>query len=245
MIFTFICNTKDFHVPDEKCCFTHPRQSRRPFAASVFVCTQTGEKGRDQSGKTDDSQETQTWHGNQRTHHQAPETPGCEPGRTPPSTSTQARTSRQKAGGGVNGYCNMCGKCCEAITLWTSPEGLTKYKTHDESSDRGWAAKHFHPITREEAFKRNPFHRMVEDSGHPSFVEGKLHYYDCDAFDRQTRRCTQHEKRPRTCSAYPYGDQRDSQWIPYSPTCDYIHDMPPASKQLMVELALELEAVSD
>lgn len=148
----------------------------------------------------------------------------------------------------MQGYCNMCGKCCEAITLWVPPEELLTHDPQypnekDESTDRGWARIHFHPITQEEAFRRNPFHRMVVESGRESYQN--VYFYECDAYDKQTKRCTQHDKRPLTCWSYPhYGYKHlDGDWMPYSPTCDYIHDMPSAMKQEMVEIALELEAM--
>lgn len=149
----------------------------------------------------------------------------------------------------MEGYCNRCGKCCEAITLWLSPDELQNHnhdsaQPDDESTDRGWARKHFHPISREEAFKRNPLHRAVAESGHESFQEDKVNFYECDAYDKSTHRCTAHDRRPRTCRLYPYGDNNSSDWVPYSATCDYAHDLPGPAKQMMVELALELEKVT-
>ncbi|MCL6442549.1 MAG: YkgJ family cysteine cluster protein [Alicyclobacillus sp.] len=141
----------------------------------------------------------------------------------------------------MQGYCNMCGKCCEAITLWVSPEEIARGANEAESTDFGWAARHFRPISREEAFRRNPLHRLIAESGRNEY-QG-VHFYECDAYDKQTKRCTQHDKRPQVCRRYPhYGNlSLDGSWLPYSATCDYIHDMPPASKQLMIELALEMQ----
>lgn len=142
----------------------------------------------------------------------------------------------------MHGHCNMCGKCCEAITLWEDPKTLleTQYKA-EETSDRGWAQRHFKSISHEEAFKRNPLHKYIFDSGHPAY-EG-VHFYECDAYDKETKRCTAHETRPGICREYPYGHQLDGGWMPYSATCDYINEMPPAMKQEWIAIAEELRKV--
>lgn len=140
----------------------------------------------------------------------------------------------------MNGYCNMCGKCCEAITLWVAPEDIAK-GSHNEGSDHAWAQEHFHEITKEEAYKRNPLHEYVAEN-RPDVYEG-VHFYECDALDKKTKRCTAHDKRPRVCRGYPHynsGTQIKAGFIPYSTTCDYLHDMPPAMKQEWIEVELEL-----
>lgn len=40
--------------------------------------------------------------------------------------------------------------------------------------------------------------------------------YECRAFDRGTMRCTEYEKRPHLCSAYPY--DRACEWCTFDPT---------------------------
>lgn len=145
----------------------------------------------------------------------------------------------------MNGYCNMCGKCCEAITLWVSPDELQLRSNEPERSDVGWGARHFHPISQEEAFARNPLHKMIYEAGRSGYES--VHFYECDAFDKETRRCTQHDRRPSTCWGYPhYGGQVNKlpgNWTPYSATCDYIHDIPPAMKQEWIAVAEELQKV--
>jgi Fe-S-cluster containining protein len=156
----------------------------------------------------------------------------------------------------MNGYCNRCGKCCEAIRLVDfSPEYLHNgaqnirlkaengEKLEDWERDYLFLDEHWHPITEDEAFLRNPMLRMQKEYG---LVNRKdLSYYSCDMYDAKSHLCMAHDKRPTVCSGYPYyGREAPSEYFTwYSPTCGYIADSTPGERQLMIELALEMETM--
>jgi Fe-S-cluster containining protein len=146
----------------------------------------------------------------------------------------------------MHGYCNMCGKCCEAIRLMIPPEQFAEYGPNaEEGSNYRFVYEHWRNISEDEAFRRNPLLRMQKEAG---LVNGEVWYYECDMYDPVTHKCKAHDTRPHVCRGYPfYGDDPVAReyftW--YSPTCDYIHDHNlPGERQLMIELALEMKSNS-
>lgn len=145
----------------------------------------------------------------------------------------------------MNGYCNMCGKCCEAITLNIAPEELANHRKRNPKEDGtegdyAFASIHFHPISNEEAFKRNSVHRLHVESG----MFNGIHFYECDMYDQETHKCTAHESRPNVCRNYPYygRDLSYGEWF-YDPDCPYIDDAPPTTKQRWMAIKEELRKV--
>lgn len=101
----------------------------------------------------------------------------------------------------------------------------------DMLTDGRFLAEHWHEITEEEAFKINPLLRMHLDAD-PEIAE-RAHYFTCDVYDHEGKRCGAHEDRPNICRVYP---SQGYDTLPYSATCGYIHNMPPAAQQLWREV---------
>lgn len=94
-----------------------------------------------------------------------------------------------------------------------------------------------------------PLERYFEQIGINVVRSGRetVHFYECDMYDKETHRCTAHDRRPRVCWGYPHygrGQQLPGTFVPYSATCDYIHDMTPAMKQEWIAVAEELERLT-
>ena len=115
--------------------------------------------------------------------------------------------------------CNQCGACCRVLTLEQSPEEVRAIAALTGAlgipSDHSFASEHWHPLTRGEAMRRNPFYvsRLPESA----------HLYWCDQLGADGR-CLTHATRPLVCRGYPWYGQpvRD---VPLAdPLCGYVHD---------------------
>lgn len=118
------------------------------------------------------------------------------------------------------GACNACGACCRVLTLAQSPEEVRQIAAVTRvigiPSDHQFAAEHWHPLTREEAMRVNPFYveRLPADA----------HLYRCDQLDADGR-CGAYETRPLVCRGYPwYGERPRAMELP-DPDCGYFVDV--------------------
>jgi len=84
-------------------------------------------------------------------------------------------------------------------------------------SDHIFAAEHWHPLTREEAMRLNPFYT--------SRVRADAHLYTCDRLGADGR-CSAYEERPLVCRGYPWYDQPPREMPLADPECGYAVDMP-------------------
>ncbi len=84
-------------------------------------------------------------------------------------------------------------------------------------SDNTFAAEHWHPLTREEAMRRNPFYT--------SRLPADAHLYTCDRL-AEDGSCTAHEERPLVCRGYPWYDQPPRRMPLADPECGYRIDVP-------------------
>src|SRR5215470_5711788 len=72
--------------------------------------------------------------------------------------------------------CNQCGACCRVLTLEQSPAEVQSIAALTRAlgipSDHAFAAEHWHPLTRTEAMRRNPFYvSRLPETAH-------LYWYD-------------------------------------------------------------------
>lgn len=112
----------------------------------------------------------------------------------------------------TKGSCNLCGRCCEAIAL---RDDWTRLENYQGGGDRGFVAKHWKPISKEEATKVNAY--LLSN---PNFQA--YNFYTCDWFDKEKRICSHHEERPSVCRDYPwYGGQVRTDEVFYSEDCGY------------------------
>lgn len=112
--------------------------------------------------------------------------------------------------------CNACGACCRVIYVERSPEEIRAMASLTRvlgiPSDMQFAAKHWRPLSREEAMKRNPYYtRQLPEHGY---------LYTCDQLGDDGK-CRAYETRPLVCRGYPwYGEAARS--IPWAdPECGY------------------------
>lgn len=114
--------------------------------------------------------------------------------------------------------CKMCGKCCEAIYMGVSPDRIKEmvgYKptlgAYRNWKDAKFVSEHFIPITKEEAFGRNP---LLETWG------VKEYFYRCDMYSNG--KCTVHNTRPEVCYGYPFYESGPRRMKQYNMSCGYI-----------------------
>ncbi len=117
------------------------------------------------------------------------------------------------------GSCNQCGACCRVLTLAQSPEEVQATAAVTSvlgiPSDAVFAAKHWHPLTRAEAMRRNPSYTSQLPMG--------AHLYWCDRLGEDGR-CLAYNERPLVCRGYPwYGQAPRSMALP-DPDCSYAID---------------------
>jgi Fe-S-cluster containining protein len=115
--------------------------------------------------------------------------------------------------------CNQCGACCRVLTTEQSPQEIQAMAALTSAvgipSDFPFLAAHWHPLTREEALRRNPFYvrRLPDDA----------HLYRCDQLGDDGR-CKVHATRPWVCRGYPWYEQPVRDMPLADPKCGYAYD---------------------
>lgn len=115
--------------------------------------------------------------------------------------------------------CNQCGACCRVLTLEQSPDEVQAIGALTSvlgiPSDHAFAAKHWHPLSRQEALERNRFYveRLPENA----------HFYRCDQLGDDGR-CLSHATRPLVCRGYPWYGQPVRDMPLADARCGYAHD---------------------
>ena len=124
------------------------------------------------------------------------------------------------------GECNGCGACCRVLTLEQSPEEVRNIalvtRVLGIPSDHQFAAEHWHPLTREEAMRRNPFYtsRLAPDA----------YLYGCDRLGDDGR-CMAYEERPLVCRGYPWYDAAPRDIPLPDAECGYLVDLPKGGRR--------------
>jgi Fe-S-cluster containining protein len=118
------------------------------------------------------------------------------------------------------GTCNGCGACCRVLTLAEAPDEVQRIAAVTRvlglPSDHIFAAEHWHPLTREEAMRRNPFYT--------SRLPADAHLYWCDRLGADGR-CTAYDERPLVCRGYPWYGELPRQMELADPDCSYFVDI--------------------
>jgi Fe-S-cluster containining protein len=140
--------------------------------------------------------------------------------------------------------CNRCGQCCDPVDFPRHPLALlpltSEVAAHDPATDEGWAWWASRGLTdRAKTIE-------VLQPGHPNQVTADFitkHWHviagsddpaepghrrlRCDYFDKDTRLCTAHDKRPPVCSGFPwYGKEPTIEaGADLSPACSYNADV--------------------
>jgi|GEM_PF-6726033 len=127
-----------------------------------------------------------------------------------------------------------CGLCCEAIALMDAFAIRCVRQREEGYGDIGFLARHLHEIPREEAARRNPNLVRMHDA-YDAMRHGPTAYFECDQYDREARSCGAYERRPSTCSEFPfYGRVHPQPLLPFE-TCGYWEDVP-EEKRLFADL---------
>ena len=115
----------------------------------------------------------------------------------------------------------MCGKCCEAIRLIGHSEADFQHSESHPNSDFGFVRDHWREITADTAYVVNPLLKFQADAGY--FENRNLHYFVCDVYDTERKRCGDHENRPSVCRTYPFDSHPQEPYdsLPYATTCGY------------------------
>jgi len=112
--------------------------------------------------------------------------------------------------------CNQCGACCRTIALDQPPDEIQAMAALTTvlgiPSDHGFAARHWHHLTRDEAMARNPFYA--------SRLPQTKHFYWCDQLAADGR-CSAHATRPLVCRGYPWYGEAVSDMPLADPLCGY------------------------
>lgn len=106
-------------------------------------------------------------------------------------------------------HCDKCSKCCEVIMLDNvSPESLAE-KFQSGRIDPLYI-EILKPISREEAFKRNPVAVSEREESSKRYGNGrdKVYFYSCPKL--VDGMCSIYEKRPSMCSTYPF---KNDEWL--------------------------------
>jgi len=115
--------------------------------------------------------------------------------------------------------CNQCGACCRTIALDQGPGEVAAMAALTGvlgiPSDHGFAAAHWHALTREEARTRNPFYVAA--------LPATKHFYWCDQLAADGR-CAAHATRPLVCRGYPWYGEPVSDMPLADPRCGYAYD---------------------
>lgn len=123
----------------------------------------------------------------------------------------------------MSAKCKSCGACCRAIFLPKSYSQMiadtVRFGMPSVDSDVGFVLRYWNPISVESAFAINPNLKKWDS-------KFGLHFYTCILFDSKNNRCSQYDKRPRTCSGYPwYEHEVPSKYSFYSERCAYKKDI--------------------
>lgn len=131
----------------------------------------------------------------------------------------------------MSAECNGCGACCHPFQMVFSPTDIDQLERAGrlDPDELAFYRQHLTPMRRRDG------RRMVKDWAGPFsvFVDQDTqqlvtvwqHYYRCDRYDVETRRCGDYEHRPDVCRGFPwYGDPPDrDKSLP--PTCSYRADV--------------------
>jgi Fe-S-cluster containining protein len=118
--------------------------------------------------------------------------------------------------------CNGCGACCDPFQMVFSPADIVTFAYHIDPDELAFYRQHLTPIRRADGRRMVPWNSGWSEV----VVQGKAmlmaaHYYKCDRYDTETRRCTDYENRPVVCREYPWYGEPPDPLKSLPPTCSY------------------------
>ena len=125
--------------------------------------------------------------------------------------------------------CKQCGKCCEVIVLSVSMERIKDLAYLDngsgfteKESDVIFIAKNWSELSKKDAISRNPHIKTWKGEG--DIDNNEKYFYECLRFNRETRKCSAYESRPKVCSGFPYYGKKINPKNLYSPECGFVEE---------------------
>jgi Fe-S-cluster containining protein len=135
------------------------------------------------------------------------------------------------------------------VVLPYAPGDFELYPKNFDPEDLAFFREHLTPIRRKEG-RQKVMHWSTGWSevifrGQPTLLAG--HYYECDRYDAENKRCGDYDNRPKFCRDYPwYGDAPDGNKV-LPPTCSFRADVgkPVMSAEVEVSLRGKRDAAMD
>jgi Fe-S-cluster containining protein len=97
--------------------------------------------------------------------------------------------------------CKKCGMCCRAIYLAEGMKELQSRHYNESSGDGYFIVNNWIEISKEEAFKINPYLQRL-------YKIKEYHFYTCKQFDEKNNLCKIHDNNPHVCNKYPFYGNR-------------------------------------
>jgi len=121
--------------------------------------------------------------------------------------------------------CARCGDCCDPVILTH-----TKRQVREGGGPSApFILANWRRISRAEAARRRP--------GLEAFQGDGYRYYECAAFDPETRLCGARDDRPPVCRGFPwYGQEPNAGRLGSLSRCSFWADIPPAQRPEGVQL---------
>jgi hypothetical protein len=134
--------------------------------------------------------------------------------------------------------CNGCGGCCHPFTLPIGP-GQLWGPEGNRVAEHEWMRAHLTPMRRSEGRALQPWaegwDQYQDRDGRAQLRPG--HYYRCDNYDEETRRCTDYENRPDICRRYPWFNGVPVPGAQLPPTCSFRADIGLPVEDVPVQVA--------
>jgi Fe-S-cluster containining protein len=134
--------------------------------------------------------------------------------------------------------CSRCGDCCDPVIVVFDPKDLAAEKLADLPDDAPDWERYQYEFFRDHWTSTSTFE---VDEG---FGRITVHRVQCDQFDRDSRTCRAHDRRPQVCSGFPwYGrpehdvESRAQVASSLSPRCSFNADVPGRRMLPIVEVS--------
>jgi Fe-S-cluster containining protein len=122
--------------------------------------------------------------------------------------------------------CNGCGACCHPFAMVYSAFDLERLARSLDATELAFYREHLTPMRRADGRRMTPWNSGWSEfviDGHVQLVA--THYYKCDNYDEDTRRCTDYDNRPDVCRGFPWYDRPPDERKVLPPTCSYNADI--------------------
>lgn len=103
----------------------------------------------------------------------------------------------------MRGKCNQCGQCCLTFRISVGHKEIQSYGSPE--GDWKFAKDNLIPMHKELAFFLNPHLKKFEERE----SLGDNFYYKCKQYNVKTKKCNNHQNRPKVCSDFPWYSKKN------------------------------------